>query len=218
MIQIEHLSKYYGQQAVLDDVSLRIETGCIMILHGPSGAGKTTLLMAIAGLIPIDKGEIYLNGELVSAPNRFVSAHQREIGFVFQSPALWPHMTVERNIRFGIERLPAADRQARVNLLLELMDMLPLAGRYPHEISGGEAQRVAIARALAPRPRYLLMDEPLTNLDPALHANLVELIMEYVGDTKSTVLYVTHNEEERSTISGMKVYLRDGKIERGHYN
>lgn len=211
-IEAEQVSKRYGQQWALHDVTLRVEQGQIMVLQGPSGSGKTTLLRAIAGLIPIDEGEILLGGRTVSDPYRQVPAFQRDLGFVFQTSALWPHMTVERNVTFGIDHLPKEEKRVRVRQLLQRMDIGRLGQRYPHEISGGEARRVAVARALAPQPRYLLMDEPLTNLDPELHVSLLELIREQVAATGATVLYVTHGTEEGSSIGDGQIRLDKGRI------
>jgi len=212
-IEVERVSKRYGQQWALHDVTLRVKEGQIMVLQGPSGSGKTTLLRAIAGLIPIDEGEILLGGRTVSGPCRQVPAFQRDLGFVFQTSALWPHMTVEKNVMFGIEHLPKEKRRARVRHLLRGMDIEHLGQRYPHEISGGEARRVAVARALAPQPRYLLMDEPLTNLDPELHVSLLGLIREQVAATGATVLYVTHGTEEGSSIGDGEIRLDRGRIQ-----
>jgi iron(III) transport system ATP-binding protein len=165
MITVRQVTKYYGQTKALEEVSLSHNSLDPLIILGPSGGGKTTLLRLIAGLEMPDSGEIYLENCLASDPGWLLPPHRRGIGFVFQSSALWPHMTVADNILFGVNHVPKDEARDRLNGLLESTGLKGLEGRYPDELSGGEARRVAIARCLAPRPKILLMDEPLINLD-----------------------------------------------------
>jgi iron(III) transport system ATP-binding protein len=212
MIELDTVSKKFGSHTAVDRVSLRVPDRARVALCGPSGSGKTTLLRLIAGLEIPDSGTISMNGRLVSSCNCMVPPHERSIGFVFQSAALWPHMTVAENIGFASGNIPAGERQQRTQALLERMGILPLAARYPDGISGGEARRVALARALAPRPSILLFDEPLTNLDRCLREDLLMLILESVKETGSSMVYVTHDEYEAETIAGTMIRFDKGMI------
>jgi multiple sugar transport system ATP-binding protein len=179
-IEIKNLVKYYGSVRALDNVSLRVESGDFLVLLGPSGCGKTTLLRCIAGLEDPDGGEILIDGKPVfqSKQNLNIPSGKRNIGMVFQSYALWPHMTVNDNISFGlqVQKMPAAEMDSRISQVLEDLSMTGMEGRYPSELSGGQQQRVALARLLAQRPPVFLMDEPLSNLDARLRMDMrVEL-------------------------------------------
>ncbi|MGB9176801.1 MAG: ABC transporter ATP-binding protein [Methanoregula sp.] len=212
MIELKNISKTFGSHRAVARVSLCIPDHAQVALLGPSGSGKTTLLRLIAGLEIPDTGTISLDGRIVSSPGCMVPPSQRSIGFVFQSAALWPHMTVADNIRFALLDLPPPGQQQRTRALMERMGILPLADRYPDQISGGEARRVALARALAPRPATLLFDEPLTNLDRALRDDLLMLIIESVQEAKSRMLYVTHDEYEAERIDGTILRFDKGTI------
>lgn len=212
MIELENISKTFGSRRAVDRVSLLIPDHARVALLGPSGSGKTTLLRLIAGLEIPDAGTISMDGRLVSSPDCMVPPSGRSIGFVFQSPALWPHMTVADNIRFALENLPHGEQEQRVESLMERMLILPLADRYPDQISGGEARRVALARALAPRPATLLLDEPLTNLDRPLREDLLMLIVESVQESGSSMVYVTHDEYEAEMIAGTTIRFENGTI------
>lgn len=212
MIVVDEISKRFGEVTALHRVSLRVESGERVAVLGPSGSGKTTLLRLIAGLDTVDEGQIHLHGQLASEPGLTSPPHQRGIGFVFQSPALWPHMTVAQNILFGLGRLPKGEAQRRMQDLLARIGMNGLARRYPHQLSGGEARRVALARTLAPRPRYLLMDEPLTNLDPTLKADLLELIEQHLKATEASLIYVTHSADEAMQLAHRVYRLESGRI------
>ncbi len=207
MIELEHLAKSFGAVRAVDDVSLSIPSGSVNVIQGPSGGGKTTLLRLVAGLELPDRGEILLDGKRVSAPGWATAPHTRGIGIVFQRSALWPHMTVAQNVRFAISRdggsrgrLARQGRPggtaSRLEELLAQTSLTRLAGRYPAQLSGGEARRVALARALAAQPRRLLLDEPLTNIDPELKSQLLDTILHHVRETAATLLYVTHDREE----------------------
>jgi iron(III) transport system ATP-binding protein len=212
MIELENISKSFGSHRAVDRVSLIISDHTQIALLGPSGSGKTTLLRLIAGLEIPDSGTITLDGRLVSSPDCMVPPSERSIGFVFQSGALWPHMTVAHNIRFGLGDIPLGEQNQRTRSLMERMGILPLADRYPDQISGGEARRVALARALAPRPATLLFDEPLTNLDRPLRQDLLRLIIESVREAGSRMVYVTHDEYEAETIAGTIIRFDKGAI------
>jgi len=215
MIVVQDVARRYGATAALDGVSFEVpEEGTVAIL-GPSGSGKTTLLRLIAGLEAPDAGAITAGGRLLSAPGRVVAPHLRGMGLVPQASALWPHMTVAQNILFGLHGLPRAEARRRLDELMARTGLAPLARRYPHQISGGEARRVALARALAPRPRYLLMDEPLTNLDGDLRDALLALIRGLVGETRASLLYVTHRPEEAGTLGGRVLRLSAGRVVAG---
>jgi len=212
MIELNDISKTFDSHRAVDRVSLTIPDHAKVVLLGPSGSGKTTLLRLIAGLEIPDTGTITMDGRLMSSPDTLVPPSERSIGFVFQSGALWPHMTVADNIRFALGDLTPAEQQQRSRALMERMGILTLAGRYPDQISGGEARRVALARALAPQPATLLFDEPLTNLDRALREDLLLLIIESVREAGSRMLYVTHDEYEAERIDGTIIRFDKGTI------
>lgn len=212
MITLEHISKTFGSHRAVDQVSLNIPDKALVALLGPSGSGKTTLLRLIAGLEIPDTGTITMNGRLVSSSDCMVPPSERSVGFVFQSAALWPHMTVADNIGFALGDLPRSEQRQRTLYLLERMGILPLADRYPDQISGGEARRVALARALAPRPATLLLDEPLTNLDRPLRKDLLMLILESAREEGSSMMYVTHDECEAEAIAGTIIRFEKGTI------
>lgn len=212
MIELANVSKSFGSHRVVDQVSFTIPDHAPVALLGPSGSGKTTFLRLIAGLEIPDAGTITMDGRLVSSPEYLVPPSERRIGFVFQSAALWPHMTVAENIGFPLADMKAREREQRTQALMERMGIVPLAGRYPDQISGGEARRVALARALASRPAILLFDEPLTNLDRPLREDLLLLILESVRETGSGMVYVTHDDYEAETIGGTIIRLNRGTI------
>ncbi len=212
MIELENISKTFGSRRAVDRVSLVIPDHARIALLGPSGSGKTTLLRLIAGLEIPDEGTISIDGRPVSRADFVIPPSERSLGFVFQSPALWPHMTVTDNIRFGLGHLPREKQKQRLHSLMERMQILPLADRFPDQISGGEARRVALARALAPRPAILLCDEPLTNLDRPLRQDLLKLIIESVQEAGSSMVYVTHDEFEAETIAGTTYRFDKGTI------
>ncbi len=164
-VQVCKIEKSYGVVKVLTDFSLSLEVGETLAILGPSGCGKTTLLRMLAGLDVPDDGEIYLAGQLASDRRVLLLPHQRHIGFVFQQPTLWPHMTVQQQLEFALPRLRTSEQRNWLHLLMEKTGISKLSQRYPDQLSGGQARRVAIARAFAARPTLLLLDEPLVNLD-----------------------------------------------------
>jgi iron(III) transport system ATP-binding protein len=213
MISLSQISKSFGDRQIIRRLDLEIPDNTSIVILGPSGSGKTTLLRLIAGLELPDHGEIHIDRQLVSRPGWAREPSQRGLGFVFQASALWPHMTVEQNIMFGIQNLPGAEARNRVIELLRQTSLTGLERRYPHQISGGEARRVALARSLAPRPHILLMDEPLTNLNPELKATLMKFIVDYSTENKTSLVYVTHDENEARPIPGRVLRLKDGSLE-----
>jgi iron(III) transport system ATP-binding protein len=209
-IRIESVSKSFGQTVALDSVSLDVEPGEIFFLLGPSGCGKTTLLRVVAGLETADRGRVFLGERDVT----HVPARSREAVMVFQSYALWPHMSVERNVSFGLEvrSVPGAERKAAVRRALEQVRLGALAARKPGQLSGGQQQRVALARALVVRPRVLLLDEPLSNLDAALRSEMRGEIRRLCNEAGLTALYVTHDQHEAMAVADRIALLDAGRI------
>jgi thiamine transport system ATP-binding protein len=198
-LEIRHLSVGYRDHLVIEDLSLTVPEGEILALLGPSGCGKSTLLRAIAGLIPIHSGEIWADGRVLNT----VPTHLRRIGMVFQDEQLFPHRNVTANIEFGLKmaKAPLAQRRHRVEEMLNLIGLSHLSSRRVHELSGGEAKRVALARALAPAPDLLLLDEPLTGLDAALHERLVREVPAILRSLGTTAIWVTHNRAEAAAVA-----------------
>jgi iron(III) transport system ATP-binding protein len=215
LISIRNVTKRFGSHQALAGVALEIAAGQVVVILGPSGCGKTTLLRLIAGLEAPDEGEVWLDGRCVAARGRsLVPPYRRGIGFVFQDLALWPHLSVEGNLGFVLEsaRVPRGERATRVQEVLRLVRIEQLAKRLPHELSGGEQQRVALARALVGQPRVLLLDEPLSNLDPELRDALRVELAHLQRTLGITVVYVTHDPEDADELANRTVQMRDGRI------
>jgi ABC-type Fe3+/spermidine/putrescine transport system ATPase subunit len=214
-VVVTNVAKRFGPHQALDGVSLEVAAGDAVVILGPSGCGKTTLLRLIAGLEVPDSGEISLNGTQVAGDGRtIVPPHQRGIGFVFQDLALWPHLTVRKNLEFvlGSVKAPRAERAARVHQALSLVRIENLSARYPHELSGGEQQRVALARAMAGQPRLLLLDEPLSSLDSELRAILRTELARIQDHLGMTMVYVTHDRDEAAALANGVVEMRAGRV------
>jgi iron(III) transport system ATP-binding protein len=212
MISLIQVSKSFGDVKAIDDVTLDIAEENQIAIVGPSGSGKTTLLRLIAGLEIPDRGEIYIDNTLASTPKWTLEPHRRKLGFVFQTPALWPHMTVAQNILFGLHSMGKEEATGRLNAILNLISLEGLEHRYPHQLSGGEARRVSLARTLAPRPKYILMDEPLTNLDIELKNRLLSSFQEAVRTTGACLIYVTHDLSEAEQVAHKIITLRNGRL------
>ena len=210
-LALTDIRKCYGAEAVVKDFNLAVERGELVTFLGPSGCGKTTTLRMIAGFETPTEGSIRIDGREVT----HLSARRRAIGMVFQAYALFPNMTVERNIAFGLKVAgrPAAEIGARVDEMLALIKLPELAGRFPHQLSGGQQQRVSLARALAPRPQILLLDEPLSALDARIRADLREDIRALQRKLGITTIFVTHDQEEALSISDRIVVMNAGAIE-----
>ena len=196
---------------MLDDVDLEVADGRTTVLLGPSGCGKTTLLRLIAGLDPLDAGTVEVGDRLVSGPGVHVAPERRGIGLVFQDGALFPHLSVGRNIGYGLER---ASRRSgpRIDELAELVGLAGATDRAPEQLSGGEQQRVALARALGPAPDVLLLDEPFSNLDAVLRERLRDQVRAIVSDAGMTTVFVTHDRVEAFALADEVALMRDGRI------
>lgn len=211
-ITLTNVSRAYDGAPALDAVSLTAPEGQVLALLGPSGSGKSTILRLVAGLEPVDAGEIRAGDAVVSAPGRTLAPEHRRIGMVFQDYALFPHMTAAANVAFGLDKV---ERGAREALSLQWLDRVGLkhrAAAYPHELSGGEQQRIALARALAPKPRAVLLDEPFSGLDPVLRAELRDVSLAALRETQTTTLFVTHDAEEALLVADRLAILKKGKL------
>ncbi len=210
-LEVNGLHKAFGPRAVLRDLALRVPAGSFTAILGASGSGKTTLLRIVAGFERADGGTIRIGGEVAEDAGRtWLAPEQRHIGYVPQEGSLFPHLTVRRNIGFGLAR--AEGRSGRVDELLELVGIAGLGGRYPHELSGGQQQRVALARALAVRPRLLLLDEPFSALDASMRASVRADVRELVRAAGTTAVLVTHDQEEALSLADQVAVIRDGGI------
>jgi iron(III) transport system ATP-binding protein len=214
-VELRGLTKRFGSLAVVDDVSLRIDHGQLVCLLGPSGCGKTTTLRLIAGFLEPSEGEIHVGDRLVSSKLRTLPPEQRKMSMIFQSYALWPHMTVTENIVYGL-RLRKIDRTTiakKLDVILKATKLEILAQRYPGELSGGQQQRVALARALIVEPETLLLDEPLSNLDANLREEMRFEIRRLHDEYRYTTVYVTHDQSEAMTTADLIAVMNSGKID-----
>jgi sulfate transport system ATP-binding protein len=211
MIEARGVTKRFGSYTALDDVSLEVEPRSLTALLGPSGSGKSTLLRVIAGLEQPDAGEIVISGEDATA----LAPQKRGIGFVFQHYAAFKHMTVRDNVGFGltVRKRPKAHIRARVDELLELVQLQPFAHRYPAQLSGGQRQRMALARALAVEPELLLLDEPFGALDARVRAELRDWLRRLHDEVHVTTVFVTHDQEEAMEVADQVAVLNRGRIE-----
>jgi iron(III) transport system ATP-binding protein len=214
-LEIVELTKRFGEVTSVDGLSLSVEPGEFICLLGPSGCGKTTTLRMLAGFIEPDGGEIRVNGKAISTPRAVLPPERRNMGMIFQSYAIWPHMTVHENVGYGLRMrgVAAAEREARVAATLQATKLAELALRYPAELSGGQQQRVALARALAPNPDILLLDEPLSNLDANLRGDMRLEIRRLHDEFRNTSIYVTHDQVEAMTMADRIVVMNAGRIE-----
>ncbi|WP_247893738.1 ABC transporter ATP-binding protein [Azospirillum endophyticum] len=210
-VDIEGVNLSYGSNHVLKDVNLAIKPGEFFAFLGPSGCGKTTLLRLIAGFNTAQRGEVRIGGRDIST----LPPHRRDVGMVFQSYALWPHMTVRRNVAFGLEerRVPRAEIERRVDAALELVGLKHLADRRPSQLSGGQQQRVALARTIVIEPKILLLDEPLSNLDAKLRVQMRQELLSLQRKLGLTTIFVTHDQEEANTICDRIAVMEDGRVQ-----
>ena len=214
-VELRNLTKRYGPLAVVDDVSMTIAHGSLVSLLGPSGCGKTTTLRLIAGFVEPTIGEIHVGDRLVSSPQRSMPPERRNMSMIFQSYALWPHMTVAENIIYGLKlrKTDAATTKQKLDAILATTRLAPLASRYPGELSGGQQQRVSLARALIVEPETLLLDEPLSNLDANLREEMRFEIRRLHDEYRYTTVYVTHDQSEAMTTADVICVMNSGKIE-----
>ena len=214
-VELKGLSKHYGSAVAVDDVSLRVEHGQLVCLLGPSGCGKTTTLRLIAGFIEPSSGEIEVGGKILSSPSRTVPPEGRKMSMIFQSYALWPHMTVAENVAYGlkIRKLDRATIERKLNAILSTAHLEALAERYPGELSGGQQQRVSLARALVVEPETLLLDEPLSNLDANLREEMRFEIRRLHDQYRYTTVYVTHDQAEAMTTADLIAVMNKGRVE-----
>lgn len=209
-VSVQNLQKRYAGNSVFNDINCHIERGEFVTLLGPSGCGKSTLLRCIAGLTAVDSGKILLDGQDLVP----LSPQKRGIGMVFQSYALFPNMTVEQNVAFGLRMQKVAPEESRSRVLevLQLVELQDFASRYPHQLSGGQCQRVALARSLVTRPRLLLLDEPLSALDARIRKHLREQIRNIQRELGLTTIFVTHDQEEALILSDRIFLMNQGRI------
>lgn len=215
-LKLEDVSLGYDTQDgyinVVNKLSLNLRKGHIGCLLGASGCGKTTVLRSIAGFEPLRSGYIFLGESKLSAPGRIVAPEKRNVGMMFQDYALFPHLSVEQNIGFGLRRWNKTHRKSRINDLLHLVGLEGASKKYPHQLSGGQQQRVALARALAPEPSLLLLDEPFSNLDVDTRERLAFEVRDILKETGHTALLVTHNQAEAFAIADRIGIMQEGHI------
>jgi iron(III) transport system ATP-binding protein len=214
-VELKGLTKRYGDAVAVDEVSLAVEHGRLVCLLGPSGCGKTTTLRLIAGFVEPSAGEIVVGGKLLSSPARTVPPEARNMSMIFQSYALWPHMTVAENVAYGlkIRKLDKAMIDERLKAMLSTARLEALADRYPGELSGGQQQRVSLARALVVEPETLLLDEPLSNLDANLREEMRFEIRRLHDRYRYTTVYVTHDQAEAMTTADLIAVMNQGRVE-----
>jgi len=210
-VRLENVTKRYGELVAVEGLSLEVKAGELFFFLGPSGCGKTTILRLIAGFLQPDQGEIYFDGRAMTP----VPAHRRNAGMVFQNYALWPHLTVEDNVAYGLEvrKTKGQERKRRVKEALEMVRMDEFGQRLPSELSGGQQQRVALARALVVEPDVILLDEPLSNLDAKLRLEMRREIKRVHQETGITTLYVTHDQKEALSMAQRVAVMSMGRVE-----
>lgn len=212
MLNIKDLSKSFGNKEVLKDINLQIKEGEIVSLLGLSGSGKSTMLNLIAGFEEPDSGAIIYNDTKIFDDSTFMAPEDRDIGFVFQNYALFPHLNVEKNICFGISDKPKGFQSRVLYEMLDLMNLQDKGGMYPHQLSGGQQQRVAIARVLARRSELILFDEPFSSIDSTLKLKLIQQIKKILKSHNKTAIFVTHCPREALMLSDKIAYMEDGII------
>jgi iron(III) transport system ATP-binding protein len=215
VVELRGLTKHYSSNTVVDRLDLTIGHGELVCLLGPSGCGKTTTLRLVAGFLEPDGGEIHVGGRRLSAPGSAVPPEQRAMSMIFQSYALWPHMTIAENVAYGltVRGTGKDETRRRVDKILAVTQMGQFAARYPSELSGGQQQRVALARALVVQPETLLLDEPLSNLDANLREEMRFEVRRLHDEYKYTTLYVTHDQVEAMTTADRIVVMNGGRVE-----
>jgi iron(III) transport system ATP-binding protein len=213
IIELKNVTKSYDGAKAVKDLSFRVEEGEIFAILGPSGCGKTTTLRLIAGFEKPDKGEVRINGAPVAGGGFFIPPERRKAGMVFQDYALFPHLSVKENIAFGLSRFGKAQREKIIETMLEFVGLRGFEERYPHQLSGGQQQRVALARALAPCPVVVLLDEPLSNLDADMRAQMRGEVLGILRKAQTTAVLVTHDQEEAFAMADRVAVMNLGQIE-----
>ena len=212
MLSLENITVVHNHTPVINACNLQLEQGEIVGLMGESGSGKTTLLRTIAGFRRLHQGQVMVAGRCLSCSQSCTAPEQRGITMVFQDYALFPHLTVEQNIQFGIKHLSKAEKRIRCHQLTDMMGIKELLHRYPHELSGGQQQRVAIARAMAPKPDLILFDEPFSNLDRPLALRLATTLREWLKTENLSAMVVTHSPDEAMTLCDRMATLQNGQL------
>lgn len=213
LLSLKNISVAYGQQTIVQNIDFELEEGQISCLLGPSGCGKTTLLRAIAGFEKPTHGEISIRDHIVSTANKVIAPEQRNVGMVFQDFALFPHLTIEANIRFGLNKKTSESEQIdRCNELLTLVGLSGSNKKYPHQLSGGQQQRIALARALAPKPDILLLDEPFSSLDVELRQQLAREVRDILKQLNITAVLVTHDQNEAFAMADSVGLIHQGEL------
>jgi iron(III) transport system ATP-binding protein len=213
VLELDGVVKEYADETAVDSLSLSVREGELLTLLGPSGCGKTTTLRMMAGLERPDAGSVRLAGEVVADESRHVKPEDRDVGLVFQDFALFPHLTVAENVAFGLTDATEAEKEERIDELLDLVDLAAHRDAPPAELSGGQQQRVALARSLAPEPDILLLDEPFSNLDVRLRVEMREEVRSILKEAGVTAVSVTHDQEEALSISDRVAVMNDGRVE-----
>ncbi|MCV6636874.1 ABC transporter ATP-binding protein [Candidatus Albibeggiatoa sp. nov. NOAA] len=211
-LQVNQIEVGYAQHTIISELSFSLTQGDIACLLGPSGCGKSTLLRAIAGFEPVRNGEIVLHGRQVSSSKTTVQPEKRKVGMVFQDFALFPHLTVARNVTFGLRGFSVAEQQQRVDHLLELVGLADFKHAYPHQLSGGQQQRVALIRAIAPRPELLLLDEPFSSMDIELREQLAFEVRALLKQDGITAIMVTHDQMEAFAFADWVGVMQQGQL------
>ncbi|CAG9619968.1 ABC transporter ATP-binding protein [Sutcliffiella rhizosphaerae] len=213
-IQIRDLQFQYKNtnKSTLDHIQVDIERGEIVSILGKSGSGKSTLLRIIAGLEDPTGGSMVVNGQVIFDKKTFIAPEKRGIGVVFQDYALFPHMTVAQNVKYGLRKMNRKQKQDRLEEMLSLINLVDYGHRYPYELSGGQQQRVALARALAPSPSLLLLDEPFSNLDAHLQEKIRDELKEILKKTGITSVFVTHDFADAKAIADRILYIDEGQL------
>lgn len=213
-MELKDVKKNYGKKEILKGINLTVQEGEIISVLGPSGCGKSTLLNIIAGILPLNAGQVFVRGKEMSSPHKVVPIEQRDMNMVFQDFALWPHMTVFENVAFGLRaRKDTKDLQARVREALRVVHLEDFEKRYPHQLSGGQQQRVAFARAIVIQPSCILFDEPLSALDALLREQMRQELKELVSSLGLTAVFVTHDQAEAMSMSSRIAVLNAGAVE-----
>ncbi len=212
ILHVENISKNFGNTKVLNDINFSLKEGEILTILGASGSGKSTILNLISGFEKPDTGSISIYGKTVNDKDTFIEPHKRNIGFVFQNYALFPHLNVYKNIAFGISHLDINQQKRVVAKMIKLTGLHGLEKRYPHEISGGQQQRVALARTLATEPKLILFDEAFSNVDAVLKSRIEKELIDIIKDSGLSAIFVTHDSKEALSISDKVAYLEQGNI------